>query len=708
MAHPTPGSTSRSPARQSGKALALLLATVLGTAPTPAQTSAGSPQTPARRVDTVVPKERILREAAHLDNLLETALRRRGEQPEALVDDATFVRRAYLSLVGRIPTLVETEEFLADQTPDKRHRLADRLLDSAGHTSHTANFWFDLLRVKSRQRQLNGEPFAHYLRQAIRDDLPYDQMVRELLTAAGPAHAPGNGATGFLLRDLNMPHDAMANTLRIFLGTRLECAQCHNHPFDTWTQKEFYAMAAFFGGLRYRVEDQVQDISIVRNLLATADERTRAQARQVLQRQNMGIAGSGTGVERLPDDYKYADQKPQSPVMASVLFGNPVKLRYPEVKAPAGSQRRQVLAQRRAPAPEVDSRQALAEWLTDAKNPRFTRVITNRLWARTFGRGLVEPLDDWKKDTTAIYPELHKQLDRLLVELRYDLRQFERVLVHTQLFQRAVPTTETPAEQPYTFRGPALRRLSAEQMWDSLLTLVFDDIDDRLRDPDARAAEAYQQWTQIKEAGPEQLANMLSGGRNAMMGMTQAQQRAEVRQQLANDSDLQKRAQPLLRAMAAARRDGNQARVAELAAELRRIGFDLGQRAERGREGDLLRASDLAQPAAPNHLLRQFGQSHRDTIDAASTAATVPQVLTMLNGFLDQRVLDGKSALRRDLETAADGERRVRVAFLTTLNREPTADEILTWRRAIAIDGDAAIRDLAWVLCNSNEFRFLR
>jgi hypothetical protein len=165
---------------------------------------------------------------------------------------------------------------------------------------------------------------------------------------------------------------------------------------------------------------------------------------------------------------------------------------------------------------------------------------------------------------------------------------------------------------------------------------------------------------------------------------------------------------PLLRDLRQARRDGDQRKVQQLADELQRIGLPLGQRAARGREGDLVRASDLAQPAPPNHLLRQFGQSDRETVDGAAAVATVPQVLTLLNGFLDQRVLEGQSALRADLETAPNGERRVRIAFLTTLNREPTPDEALDWRKAIAIHGEAVVKDLVWVLCNSNEFRFVR
>ncbi|MCC7062039.1 MAG: DUF1549 domain-containing protein [Planctomycetes bacterium] len=676
-----------------------------------AQTSATNPQRPARGVESTVPLRRIKAEATKLDSLLATGLQRRREEPLPVVDDATFLRRSYLNIVGRIPTLQETEAFLADQEPQKRDLLCDRLLDSQGRTSHFANFWFDLLRVKSRQRQLNGEPFAHFLRESIQQDKPYDQLVRELLTADGAAHESGHGATGYLLRDMNMPHDAMANTLRIFLGTRLECAQCHNHPFDTWTQKEFYEMAAFFGGIRYRTDEQMKTLAGARTLLANADDRTKAQARNLLQRMSQGISGTGTGVERLPDDYKYDDQKPQSPILANTIFGADVKLKYPADTRPGKRPTPRAAKGRGERAPEANSRAALADWMTSKKNPRFTKMIVNRMWARTFGKGLIEPLDDWKKDTEAVHPELFEQLEKLLIDLDYDLRQFERVLVHMHLFQRATPSEDPATDVPYAFAGPLGHRLSAEQLWDSLLTLVYDDIDERLRPLDARAKEAYDQYEELKTATPEQIVAMVEERRNpGKMSREQMQdQRENARRQLAADAELQKRAQPLLRELAMARRQGDLKRIAEIAQQLQAAGFDLGQRSARGREdGQMLRASDLTQPAPANHPLHVFGQSDRETIDAASTAATVPQVLTMLNGFLDQKVLEGASALKRDLETAPNGERRVRIAFLTVLNREPSPDEVKVWRRAIAIDGEAVIRDLVWVLCNSNEFRFAR
>ena len=678
-----------------------LLATFLLPVPVATQTAAENPQAPTRRVEAVVPDAKIAAHAGKLDALLERALQRAGEQPTPEVDDATFLRRAYLQIVGRIPTLAETEAFLADQDADKRARLCDRLLDSPGRTSHFANFWFDLLRVKSRQQALSGEPFAHWLREAIRADKPFDVMVREMLSAEGAGHQAGNGATGMLLRDTNMPHDAMANALRLFLGTRLECAQCHNHPFDVWTQKQFFEMAAFFGGLRYR-DDMLPNLVGLRSELANADERTRALVRQLVRRMNQGLDGSGTGTERLPRDYKYDDGKPGNAVPAATIFGPKVKLKFP-----SRSEQRRAQREGRGSAREIDSRTALAEWMTSPKNPRFAAVIANRMWARTFGRGLVEPIDDWKQDTAAVHPELLEAIEKLMVDLEFDLRQFERVLVRTRLFQREA-TGPGDDGAPFSFRGPLLRRLGAEQIWDSLLTLVYDDVDDRLREPDERARPVYEQYEELAKADAKELVAMVqSRGRGALRMRAQPDADAARRDREA-DAELQKRARPLLRRLALARRDGDQQRMAEIAQQLEAMGLPLGQRARRGREGEFVRASDLMQPAPAGHVLRQFGQSDRETVDAASTAATVPQVLTLLNGFLDQRVLSGQSALRRDLELAENGERRVRVAFLTTLNREPTDAELQTWRRAIAVEGATAIQDLVWVLCNSNEFRFLR
>jgi len=674
----------------------------------PAQTAARNPQRPKQRVEDIRKTKLVQKDAAKIDALLERGLKRLRLEPQPLVDDATFVRRAYLSLVGRIPTLAETETFLSDQNPEKRSALLDLLLDSPGRTSHFSNYWFDLLRVKSRQRNVSGEPFAHFIRTAVRDDMPYDEFVRALVVANGAAHGRDNGATGHLMRDTGMPHDSMANTVRLFLGTRLECAQCHNHPFDHWTQKDFFGMAAFFGGINYRSNAEIAKYRDMREKFAEEPQRTRAAATRLVRRLATGVHGSGSGLEKLPKDYQYDDARPLSKIKADTIFGANVKLRYPSQTMSRSQSRRAKARRRNAQVPQANSRGALADWMTDKKNPMFAKTTANRMWARTFGRGLVEPIDDWKKKTKAIHPELLKELEKLLVRVDFDLRQFERVLVHTKLFQREIaPTDPEPGVAP-PFIGPVLRRMSAQQVWDSLLTLVFDDIDDRLRDPDARAEPVYAYHDQLKNADAEEILAMVKGGNRTMMQSMAQQQRAEAKAATRRDQQARKRARPVLRELEVARRDGDLRKVAELRKKLEQMGITLGSRAAKGAERDLLRASDLEQPAKLGHVLRQFGQSDRETIEAGADVATVPQVLTLMNGFLDQRVLNGDSALRRDLTLATDGERRVRVAYLTMLNRQPSADELNQWRRLIAINGRTAINDLVWVLCNCNEFRFVR
>ncbi|MCK5943840.1 MAG: DUF1553 domain-containing protein, partial [Planctomycetes bacterium] len=436
-------------------------------------------------------------------------------------------------------------------------------------------------------------------------------------------------------------------------------------------------------------------------------QRTRAAALRLVRRLTQGVHGSGSGVERLPKDYQYDDARPNSPVKADTIFGASVKLRYPKSSGRSMSKRAQA-RRRNQQVAGIDSRAALADWMTDDKNPMFAKTIANRMWARTFGRGLVEPVDDWKKKTKPVHPELLRELEKLMVRVDFDLRQFERVLVHTRLFQREVePQDPQPGEAP-NFTGPILHRMSAQQVWDSLLTLVFDDVDERLRDPDERAAPVYAYYDQIKNADADEILAMVKGGNRGMMQEMAREQREEARAAQRRDQQARKRARPLLRELEEARRDGDLPKVAELRKRLEQMGVNLGSRAAKGAERDLLRASDLEQPARLGHVLRQFGQSDRETIDGGTDVATVPQVLTLMNGFLDQRVLNGESALRRDLQLAADGERRVRVAFLTMLNREPSEQELDRWRRLIAVNGRKALDDLVWVLCNSNEFRFVR
>jgi Protein of unknown function (DUF1553)/Protein of unknown function (DUF1549) len=503
--------------------------------------------------------------------------------------------------------------------------------------------------------------------------------------------------TGFLLRDTNMPHDAMANTLRAFTGTRLECAQCHNHPTESWKQREFFAMAAFYGGLQYRTELPADAQRALRELATNGDDRQKTVARRAIQTATIGLRGSGTGVERLPQDYAYDDLAPRSPIPAASIFGPKAKAE-PKTTAPAAAPRRPARAQQPPQrAADVDSRKVFADWLTSADNDRFTRVVANRMWQFVFGRALTEPLDDLKDDTKAVHPELERRLQRLVVEFDFDLRQVLRTLLSTDLFSREAVRCD-PGE-PFLFQGPFEQRMSAEQLWDSLLTLQDERIDERLQPTGARAAAAYSRQAKLVSGDPQQIDEALNRRPEVE---AEAQRRLQaIADRRAQDQERQTRVRELTQKILAARRAGDRAAVESLTRERIALSLPVPMDSSAALRDGFLRASDLEQPAPTSHLLRQFGQSDRETVDASTRAASVPQALSLLNGPLG----NSASAVARRMASATGADAWIDVAFLAVLQRKPDDGERATWKQEFASRGKDAGPDLLWVLVNSHEFR---
>ena len=668
--------------------------------------------------------------AREIDRLVETHLEGLGLAPHPIVEDETFCRRAYLVLAGRIPSVAEIETFLADASPDKRGSLVDSLLESPAHVSHMTNFWVDLFRSKTRlARRVSGAPFLHFIEQSVVDNVPYDTFVREMLTAEGAAYARDNGATGYLLRDQGMPADSLANTMRVFVGTRIECAQCHDHPFDRWKQREFYEMVAFFGGLRYEDTalrdsgraEETQDL--LQELRRSDDAKTRAALRRLLRQIQAGLSGNGTGVARLPNDYAYEDARPRELVRAKTLFGDAVDL--PEVtpqERPRGARNRRnrevpERLQKRLDAnrPQIDSRNAFAEWMTSPSNPRFTKVISNRLWKQVVGQGLIEPVDDIRENTVASDPELMDFLEELMVSLHYDLREYLRILCHTELFQRETYWEGPQTTADFHFQGPLARRLSAEQMWDSLLTLVLDDADATLDSPGVSAESVYSAYAELAAADSEGLRKQLETMRlraedPAAFRRMEREKRAEEREETAVARQEHRReAAPLLRALRKARNTGDEARVAEFVSLLKNLGYSPAgrpARSQRNRRG-LVRASELPSPAPDGHLLREFGQSDREQIDAAHTEPTVTQVLALLNGLVEDHLLRNRgAAVMKAIDAARTPTTKIRRAYLGILGREPSDSELETCLSDLSA-GELTVDDLVWILVNTHEFLFL-
>jgi hypothetical protein len=394
-----------------------------------------------------------------IDALVAAALAEAGAKPNPPTDDATFLRRAYLKIVGTIPTVEQARRFLDSTAPDKRARLIDELLASPGYGSHFFNEWAELLRIKMARRP--PDFYGTWVRQSLSDNKPYDVFVRELLTASG--HEQQNPAVGYFLRDPNLALDNASNTAQVFMGTQIGCAQCHDHPFEAWTQRQFYGFAAATNNIHWRYPlKRVQGaIALIEARTDLPDAEKQAMRSWLLRSCYDTVADEAGKRLELPENYAYDDGKPGEPIEPTALFDPPLD------------------------RSAKSEREAFARWLTSPENPRFTLVIANRLWKRAMGRGLIEPVDDLTDDSRASIPELMTYLTQLMRDLRFDMRAYQRILYNTATWQRACSTDELDLEKPYLFAGPLLDRMTTEQVWDSLLTMSIDDLDATLQPPNA-------------------------------------------------------------------------------------------------------------------------------------------------------------------------------------------------------------------------------
>ncbi|WP_428304305.1 DUF1549 domain-containing protein [Lacipirellula sp.] len=592
----------------------------------------------------------IVERAAAIDRFIDEALKREGTAPLPRTSDEQFVRRLYLDAIGRIPTRRETEAFVKSTAVEKRSALVDKLIRSPGYVSHQFNYWADILRVKETDE--GGITRAYYikwLKDALGRNMPYDAMVRQLLASSGSGWEHDNGAVGYYLRDRGMPLDNMANTMRAFLGTRMSCAQCHDHPNDRWTRHEFFQMAAFTHGLETENRDE-RFRQIVQREKTLGDIELQSYSQFIRNTYHRDVVhGNGIGKIKLPIDYQYGDAEPGNVVMARTIFG-------PELAIPPGSS-------------TADSRKLFADWVTSPDNPRFTTVIVNRLWKRSLGRGLFEPVDEIVDGTTASHPELMAYLETLMKELRYDMQAYQRILFNTQAYQRSADPVEPEPGQGYNFRGRTLTRMTAEQTWDSLMTLTVDDVD-------------------RQQAGVHSDAITYSG-LPVLVGKKDNYSRFEE-----------------------VRRHSVDAHWKYVAAEVPVLKADMEMKRSKQAVSSfngLARASELHAPEYPAHFLRIFGQSNREFIEAGSTAPTVPQFLSMFNGVVEASIIENpQSRLMKDLTDATSLDAKVEVAFVSILSRKPTADELALMRRTLEEADVPAIDDVVWSLLNTHEFIFVR
>ena len=368
-----------------------------------------------------IPMAESLKEMPATYNLVDVhvfdKLRALGLPPSELCDDSTFLRRVTLDIAGRLPTLRESSQFLSDQSPVKRNQAIDRLLDTEDYAEYFANKWSGLLR--NRREDPSYERGCVLLWQWIRDSFaenkPYDHFVRELITASGDlTHTPPVA----WYRSFKEPNLQMEDAAQVFLGTRLQCAQCHHHLFEKWSQNDYLSLAAFFSQVTHKTAGTGRNAA--GNIAEDIVVHKRGDAKMINKKTKEVIkpAALGTAIAPL--------------------------------------------------SPDDDPRRSLADWMTSDTNPFFARALVNRYWKHFLGRGIIEPEDDLRDTNPPTNPELLDALVHEFVLHEYDLKHLVRTIVQSRVYQLSSAPNELNVNDQQNFSKHYPKRMVAEVLLDSV------------------------------------------------------------------------------------------------------------------------------------------------------------------------------------------------------------------------------------------------
>lgn len=580
-----------------------------------------------------------------------------------VTDDATFLRRAFLVALGRIPTAEEALAFIEIEDAAKREELVAYLMGSQGYSSNMTNWAFDLLRLRDGRQgsQATNEPYRNWIRKAMDDNMPWDEFVTSLVASSGNGWDPQTASVGYYTIDRGMPLDNLSNTMRIFLGSRMECAQCHDDPFGKTERKDFYQLAAFTNGQYQQNEMYMRDLwREFQNNQNNRGEEFRVAQLFWDRIYGMSLGGGGKGRIDLPSDYQYADGKPGDIVGARTPFGKSVRM----------SDRKD----------EGDGRKQFANWIVTRTGEQFSAVIANRMWHRIMGKGIYEPVDDYIDSKQTVHPELISHLAKLMHDLDYDLRTFQHILMLTRTFQFATNPNPSTLDGGDDFHGRKIARLSAEQIWDSLITLSSGDPDKKpVRTADNR---------------------IFVGGNPVLVGQMDMIQLSNEVLALESEAEVRKYFSDFLARVksGSGKKGQDKDSMSMEMAPVRKYGRD-----------SPVRASELPSPAPREHFLYLFGASDREVVEGASKDPNVGQVLSMMNGYVQRQLVGNSSAhVYKSLEGAGSEGEKIRRIYLAILNRPPTEKEMGWMKEEVTARGEEGYRNIVASLVMSSEFLFLQ
>ena len=625
-----------------------------------------------------------------IDAAIDAGLEKKNLKYNEGLNDHMYLRRVYLDIAGRIPDYDEAKDFLNSRKKNKRQELVIKLLKSWDYASHNYNHLAELLRIQTTfpGTILRNDAFIHWLKEQIDTNTPWDELVREIVMAEGRIW--DNPAVGYHLRDNGMKLDHVAFMGKVFLGTNITCAQCHDDPDGEWTQYQYYEFSAYLADLETKGKAQQAKMPKKKELeayiansqkLDPGNEEQKRRINNIVGNYQRAIRDMSRASElrvhtvanrsmRLPDNYQYEDGFPRDKVDPWILFGK----------------------ENGSTAAALNPRQRLAAWLTSRKNERFAMNIANRMWARYMGRGAAEPIHNIDPEKS-LNADLLKVLAEEMVSLNFDLKAFAWAIVNTKAYNRLASRKEVNITDPYYFPGPLLRRMTSEQVWDSLITLMVED-------PNQFKLDSGKRYNQLINSSQS------AGTPKDFVARVDEFNKFKPEQSLVNAAGV---------SILKAKPPKGEKPFGQTALSKKPTGptdeemMMAFMEAARKRKLLLARASELPQPSDPAHFLSKFGQSDRTfVINASSLKGSVPQVMELMNGYATEILTQPGSRIFLEMKNLRSNFEKADVAFISILSRRAVGSEQHLLDRELRSGGPEVFSDLIWALLNTPEFLFIK
>ncbi len=709
-------------------------------------TSTATPQaavTPihAKSIDDALTQENQIRGVTH--------------PSEPAVTDLAFIRRISLDLIGRIPSKEELDEFLAWPENERRERMIDKRMNDVRFVDRWTTFYADLLRLRSNSE--GGSAAIAYVHRSLSNNVPYDELCRQFISKNGKAGAVPEVA--FILGDGADPMAMAGVTAQVFLGVRVACAQCHDHPFDVWKRKDFYELAAFYGKTR-RVESQ-----FTKTIYTTEAEQSLVlwPPEGVGKLEDRKPITPRFPFELLPEDHPSvvrlnARRKALAEEKAALLAQQESASKPDEAlddlladadkkveRSTRENDRDESLEETRSEVRKIGAaggrnlesewRMQLAEQITSPRNRYFSRCFVNRVWSELIGRGFVNPLDDFTQANPPSHPQTLDYLADEFVASGYDLRTLVRSIVSSEVYQRghsSVADEKLRKELEESFLALPARRMNSEALYDSIVTAghLF-----HVKHPAGKNMKTV--WTEMQvvkqPAGGQGLAaRSLTGNNGQAMEPSMASNEAasEAASEQAPGYNLEGAIELDFAKILEDSQEGNDEVVVEKMSAMSTEQIEAERMLMKAQENSYayierftrqllddnpMFASSfrMASPADPEHFLRVFGQPERVQLgETRDHAPSMRQALMLLNGRLSHeaaRVGELEPTHELLVGPKQNIPKAIDLAYLEILTRAPSADElqegvVMVKNSANPQDGMA---DLRWILLNCNEFRFV-